>query len=237
MKSIAIIIPCFNEEESLPQLFEKLPLLEKALSPRANPYFIFVDDGSKDKTYDGLVARKNLLGSIRIVRHAVNQNLGAALKTGIAEAPDCDYIGFLDSDCTYEPAIILRLLDEVESGADIATVSPYHPQGKVDGVPEWRLFLSKGCSFIYRVLLHTDFFTYTAMVRVMKSHVARETISERNDFAFVAESLIKAIRRGYVIREVPTVLAVRKFGVSKMNVVRTIRSHLTIIRKLMAHEL
>ena len=51
MKKIAIIIPLFNEEESIPQLFNKLKILETQISQKYSCHFIFVDDGSSDNTF------------------------------------------------------------------------------------------------------------------------------------------------------------------------------------------
>lgn len=233
MKTISIIIPCYNEEDSVPQLIEKLQELEKSLQGKYQYSFLFVDDGSKDKTYDLLSGQLHRLQSAKIVKHEVNKNLGAALKTGISKSSACDYLAFLDSDCTYEPKIILALLKEVEQGNDIATVSPYHPQGLVEGVPEWRLFLSKGLSFLYRQILSARIYTFTAMVRVIRQDKIQAIINESNDFSFVAKMMIKAIQLKYKIAEVPSVLSVRKFGVSKMNIVKTIKSHLVIILNLL----
>lgn len=232
MKNISIIIPCYNEEDSIPQLIEKLAELQEMLLGKYIPSFVFVDDGSSDFTYDLLKKNLGSFPSGVVLKHERNQNLGAALKTGILSALGSDYIAFLDSDCTYEPIVILELLKKIEEGADFVTVSPYHPLGRVEGVPEWRLIISKVLSFTYRMILGSDFYTYTAMVRIIKTDLVEPILSPRNDFSFVAAMFIKAIHNHYKIVEVPTVLKVRKFGVSKINILKTIRSHIGIILKL-----
>ncbi len=236
MKTVTIIIPCYNEEESIPQLMRKLGELNAILSSAYDCNYLFVDDGSKDQTYKLLSENAGHLKN-RIVRHDVNKNLGGALKTGISHAGICDYIAFLDSDCTYEPDILKTLLGELDKGADLSTVSPYHPKGLVEGVPAWRLVLSKGLSLMYRIILRTPFYTYTAMVRAVRAEKTSALINERNDFSFVALFFIKAIRAKYKIAEVPATLQVRKFGVSKMSLLRTIKSHIKIIGSLLKGEL
>jgi dolichol-phosphate mannosyltransferase len=191
-----------------------------------------VDDGSKDNTFQLLSDKISVLSHAEIVRHEKNKNLGGALKTGVSTVKGTDYVAFLDSDCTYTPEIIFPLLDALDEGADLATVSPYHPRGLVEGVPAWRLVLSKGVSFIYRILLSTPFFTYTAMVRAVRTEKIPHLLNERNDFSFVALFFIKAVRRRLRIVEIPATLSVRKFGVSKMNLIRTIKSHIEIIRMI-----
>lgn len=233
MKNVGIIIPCFNEEESLPMLFQKLKELDQMLASQYHVKFTFVDDGSKDQTFPILENKVSELKQAQVVRHLKNQNLGAAIKTGIAATPGCDYLAFLDSDCTYQPRILQSMLQKLEIGFDLVTVSPYHPMGGVEGVPEWRLFLSKGLSLMYRLILGADIYTWTAMVRVIRAEKMPAIISPSNDFSFMAESFIKAVRLRYKIVEVPCILSVRQFGVSKMNIVRTIKSHLKIIGNLL----
>lgn len=241
MKKINIIIPCFNEEEALPQLFEKLRPLSEKLDGQYDFTYYFIDDGSSDQTYPMLSKYCDENSRAQVLKHEVNKNLGAALKTGIYhhENPEtcCDYFLFLDSDCTYEPEIILELLKHLDNNFDLVTVSPYHPQGNVEGVPEWRLFLSKGLTFIYRLVLRKTYFTFTAMVRGIRADKITSINSDSNDFSFVAEMFIKAVLRNYKIIEVPTTLYVRKYGQSKMNIIKTIKSHLKIIKKLLTGNL
>jgi dolichol-phosphate mannosyltransferase len=233
MKKIAIIIPLFNEEESIPQLFNKLKILETQISQKYSCHFIFVDDGSRDNTFLFLTKESQQLRSSEILKHKKNQNLGAALKTGIHGAKDVDYLAFLDSDCTYEPVIIAELLNQLENGYDLATVSPYHPLGVIDGVPPWRLLLSKGLSLIYQLLLNSPFFTYTAMVRAVRMDRISLLLNPKNDFTFVAIFFIKAIHNNLKIVEIPAKLSVRQFGFSKMSILKTIKSHLKIILSLL----
>ena len=141
-------------------------------------------------------------------------------------------VAFLDSDCTYKPEIILNLLGEIEKGSDIVTVSPYHPAGLVEGVPAWRLSLSMGISLIYQILLWRKIHTFTAMVRVYRKDKLMKLKSQRDDFAFVAELMISAIKKEYEIVEVPATLSQREFGVSKMRLLNTIKAHLEIVWKL-----
>lgn len=232
MLNVSIIIPMFNEEEGIPQLFTKLKVVNDLLKSEYNLHYIFVDDGSKDKTYELLSQYKDQLPNHTLLKHEVNQNLGAALKTGIKHVQNADYIGFLDSDCTYDPQILKSLFESLDKGADLAVVSPYHPQGKVAGVPAWRLLLSKGLSFIYRSISGSTLYTYTAMVRAIKAQHVQTLVNPRNDFSFVAIGTLNAIFNKLKVAEIPATLNVREFGTSKMNIVKTILSHLKIVFSL-----
>jgi dolichol-phosphate mannosyltransferase len=52
--------------------------------------------------------------------------------------------------------------------ADVVTASPYHPQGHVQNVPRWRLFLSRTLSRIYDRLLHDKLYTYNSCFRIYR---------------------------------------------------------------------
>lgn len=229
--SLSVIIPLFNEFDGIPQLKEKLiPVLDR-LASKHSIELILIDDGSTDGTYARLQEFFGKTPRARLIRHEKNLNLGAAIRTG-SEAATSDWLVFLDSDCTYAPEIIDKLAEELRTGADLATASPYHPLGKVVGVPGYRLWLSKGLSMIYRFLLKKQIYTYTAMVRAFRKSVYPILRSEKNDFSSVAEMMLKALSANLIVREVPAVLEIRRYGSSKMRLVRVILAHIFLIQKI-----
>jgi dolichol-phosphate mannosyltransferase len=229
MKKIGVIIPCYNEESGIPALGDALLSLQQELAGRYQLLWFFVDDGSTDTTFSELEKLAGKLGGAAVLRHERNRNLGAALRTGIRAASATDYLCFLDSDCTYDPLLLKPLLERLEEGADLATVSPYHPEGRVEGVPGWRLFLSRALSACYRLVSGARIHTFTAMVRAQRTEHAEKTMGASDDFTYVTEVLLKSLAAGLVVREVPAVLRVRRFGVSKMRLGRTILAHLRLL--------
>ena len=135
--------------------------------------------------------------------------------------------------------LIIHLVKLLDENTDIATVSPYHPQGTISNVPGYRIFLSKSASFLYRVLLDWNLYTYTAMVRVYKKEVIINTPFKRNNFLGVTEILVKAMLKGYNVKEIPAELQVRKFGQSKMKMIplNVIKDHLFLMSSVMKHKM
>lgn len=236
--SLSIIIPCYNEEEGISQLAEKLNPAVTILEKKYSVELIFVDDGSIDQTNQLLHEYYGNNLYTKILKHEKNKNLGAALRTGFAAASG-DFVAALDSDCTYDPSLLQPLLQLLDEKTDIATVSPYHPQGKIGNVPRYRIFLSKGASFLYRVLLDWHLYTYTAMVRVYKKEVIKNISFEQNNFLGVTELLVKAMLQGYKVKELPAELQVRKFGVSKMKMlpIKVIKDHLALMSKVIKYKI
>jgi dolichol-phosphate mannosyltransferase len=116
--------------------------------------------------------------------------------------------------------------------ADLVTASPYHPDGKVFNVPPWRLFLSRTLCWIYSKLLGKAIHTYTSCFRVYRKSAVESLSLQHGGFLGVAEILIRLRLRGGRILEFPTTLESRLFGESKMKIVRTIWSHLGLVREL-----
>ncbi len=106
MKSISIVIPAFNEENSVRAGIKELHefLFENNISAE----FIVVDDGSRDNT-----AREAKLAGARVIQHRSNRGYGASLKTGIAEATH-DTIAITDADGTYPAKYLPQMLEELE---------------------------------------------------------------------------------------------------------------------------
>ena len=201
---------------------------------------MFVDDGSKDDTFNTL---KNAFGayrfpgiSVAFEKHEVNRGLGAALRTGF-KAITGDIVVTTDSDGTYRFSTIPAMLEHMKGDIAIVTASPYHPNGEVVGVPPLRIFLSRGSSLLYRLLLNWKIHTYTALFRAYRREVV-ETISfAANDFLGQTELMVKAMLKGYHVAEFPAALHRRVFGVSKARLIQTIKSHLAFQTRLLLHRL
>ncbi len=230
---VTIVLPCYNEEETLPYLANTLRGLEKDLA--ADNYqtnFIFVDDRSKDATFERLTELFGDRSNVRILRHETNQGVAAGIMTGI-KAATTDLVCSMDCDCTYDPHELLKMLPLLSGRVDLVTASPYHKNGGVRNVPEWRLFLSKGASFLYSRVLHSKISTYTSCFRIYRRSAFVNMPIEEKGFLGVAEMLGRLDLSGGKIVEHPSILEVRLFGFSKMKTLRTIFGHLKLLSNLL----
>jgi polysaccharide deacetylase family protein (PEP-CTERM system associated) len=230
-RPVSIIIPCYNEEPTLPYLANTLKSLEEDLSRNYKPEFIFVDDCSRDATFERLKEIFGARENVRIVRHEINQGVAAGIMTGMREA-ETEIVCSMDCDCTYDPHELEKMLPLLTENVDMVTASPYHPQGGVRNVPEWRLFLSKGASWLYRRVLRSKLDTYTSCFRVYRRSSVIDLNLRETGFLGVAEMLGKLDLRDGRIIEYPAVLEVRLFGFSKMKTARTIFGHLKLLSHL-----
>jgi dolichol-phosphate mannosyltransferase len=241
MVDLSIIIPCYNEADGVAQLKEELvPVLVSLSSNYPSMELVLVDDGSTDGTWDAFhrefEAEGSTPGKVIFARHQPNRGLGAAIRTGFAAAQG-EIAVTTDSDGTYRFDEIPRMLEYLTNGADLVTASPYHPQGEVVGVSAFRLFLSKGSSFLYRILVNWHIHTYTALFRAYRKSVYKRVPFESNGFLAGTELLVNSMLLGFQVTEFPAVLHSRVIGVSKAKIARTIRAHLDFQLKLFLHRL
>lgn len=122
MKNLSIIVPCFNEEEILPQTAAALKaLLSEAVQREAagpDSRIVLVDDGSTDKSWEiiaGLSQSDRVFKGIKLSRNFGHQN---ALLAGLMQAPG-DLLVTLDADLQDSPPAILEMLEKNRGGAEI----------------------------------------------------------------------------------------------------------------------
>lgn len=229
---VTVVIPCYNEQETLPYLANTLNSVELRLSEAGYQLeFVFVDDCSSDATLKTLHSLFDAKGNVRILQHEKNHGVAAGIVTGL-KAAGTDIVCSMDCDCTYDPHELASMLPLLTDDVDMVTASPYHKDGGVRNVPAWRLFLSRGSSFLYRRVLRSKLQTYTSCFRVYRKSSMDGIVLKELGFLGVAEILGRLDLSGGKIAEYPTVLDVRLFGISKMKTLRTIVGHLGLLASL-----
>ena len=227
---LAVVIPCFNEAESIAKLRSNVERLREALAPDYSPEFLFVDDGSSDGTADMLAREFEDFPRTRILRHDRNLGIAAAISTGIKES-SAEIVCSIDADCSYDPVQLVNMLPLLAGDVAMVVASPYHPQGKVTDVPPWRLKLSKAASGLYRVVLRQKLHTYTSCFRVYRRSAVAGIALRHSGFVGIAELVCQLDRRGEKVVECPATLNIRTTGQSKMRVLRAGCAHLGLIAR------
>ena len=225
---VTVVIPCYNETQSLPYLDRALADLTGSFAGTYDFRFLFVDDRSTDQTWAMLQSRFGHRGDCMLVRHERNRGIAAAIGTGLLHATT-DVVCSIDCDCTYDPRELGNMIPLLRDGVDVVTASPYHPSGGVRNVPGWRLVLSKTLSRLYRLVLRQKLFTYTSCFRVYRKETAVALHVNRSGFLGIAEMIAQLDLAGRRVVEYPTTLEVRVLGHSKMKVLHTIWGHIGLL--------
>ncbi len=238
---IRVVLPAFNEEQSLLQL---IPRIAQTLSETPWDYdILIVDDGSSDGTVE--VARElQAEFPVQVVCHEVNRGLGAAITTclneGIMGLGDDDILVAMDADNTHPPQLITRMVPMIREGHDIIIASRYQVGGRVVGLALHREWLSWGARFMMQLMLPIrGCRDYTCGYRAYRVGLVREASQKRNGvlvresgFASMADLLLNLNKFGAVVGEVPLLLRYDyKHGASKMRIMQTVyRSMRMILR-------
>jgi dolichol-phosphate mannosyltransferase len=232
-------MPCFNEEKNIKPLIH---LIDDVLRPQVQYKVIAVNDGSHDRTREVL---KDLSANypLEVLDHPTNLGLGAALRTGLLvateESFDDDFIVTMDSDNTHDPKDVLNMLEAAEY-ADVVVGSRYVKGGRQLNVPLHRVILSRAINFLVGKLFLLPLKDATSGFRCFRAHLLKRirdifkvSIIESNGFVASLELLLKAVRFGGVVTEVPILLDYgKKDGASKMRLFSTIFSYLVLLFKL-----
>ncbi len=228
---LTVIVPCYNEAESLRYLANTLERVRQALSEEYEVKYLIVEDGSTDETWPVLEATFRGAPHVTLVRHPQNLGVAAAIMTGLRRA-DTEFVASMDCDCTYDPLGLPKLLARLVPGVDMVTASPYHPEGTVRNVPRWRLGLSKGAAWMYRRIIGHQLYTYTSCFRAYRRTSVAGINLAHGGFLGVAELVAKLDLIGGRIVEHPATLEVRMLGRSKMKTARTVLGHLGLMSRL-----
>lgn len=116
MEKISIIVPCYNEEEALPLFYKEINKVSETMDEEFE--FIFVNDGSKDKTLEVIKNLSTLDKRCKYINFSRNFGKEAAMYAGL-ELSTGDYITLMDADLQDPPSLLPKMLKLIkEEGYD-----------------------------------------------------------------------------------------------------------------------
>lgn len=213
--AVSMIIPVYNEEESVIHLLSELVATGEALQV---PYeIIFVDDGSSDATVKTLAAyTPELAGALKIVELRRNYGQTAAMAAGFSEAQG-DIVVTLDGDLQNDPQDIPLLIRHlIDNDCDMVVGWRQNRQDAVitRKIPSWI------ANRIIGAMTNVKFQDYGCSLKVYRRELAQEMplYGELHRFIPVLASM-----EGARIEQVPVNHRARQFGKSKYNLSRTMK--------------
>lgn len=143
-----IVIPVYNEEQCIEETFNRLLGLKKRLADSFEVGFVFVNDGSKDKTLDMLLKLKEGHLNVKVINLSRNFGHQIALTAGLDHV-DADFVGIIDGDLQDPPELFPAMLDISRSGFDVVYGQRNSRKGetwfKLLSAKMFYLLLSKMC--------------------------------------------------------------------------------------------
>lgn len=187
---ISIIIPLYNESETIHALIEKLHSLPLELE------IIFVDDGSTDSSHELIKSLNH--PDIRLLCHSQRAGKGAAVQTGL-QAATGDIVVIQDADLEYEPNDIIPLINMIKSNQTqvVYGVRDLSSQKKI--IRWGNFFLTWVTNTLYQQSIHD----MTTCYKVMPRELMLKLELDAKGFMIDAEITAKLFRLGYAIAEFP----------------------------------
>ncbi len=113
MKKISIVVPCYNEEESLPIFYEEVSKVCTKMKNKAEFEFVFVNDGSKDETLEILRTLAQKDKRVKYISFSRNFGKEAGMLAGLEHSTG-DYVTTMDADLQDPPTLLEEMFDTLE---------------------------------------------------------------------------------------------------------------------------
>ncbi len=194
MQKITILIPVFNEKDSLTKLLEKVESVNFGLEKE----IILIDDFSTDGTKDLYPVLP-----YKVLYHEKNKGKGAALRTGLAEASG-DIIIIQDADLEYNPEDYIPLVKLIMSGkADVVYGSRLADNRNAGKFLLLSFLANVTLSLITRLLFGVKLTDMETCYKAFKADVIKDITIESDRFDFEPEITAKVLKKGVRFAELP----------------------------------
>ena len=207
----------YNEAASLEAVVHEILESTAALDAEV----LIVDDGSRDGTAQIADRWRDREPRVRVIHHEINRGVGEVYRSGFAAARG-ELVTFLPADGQFPASVVTTFVDEMR---DVDLVLGYLPEqagtrslvGKV---------LSTCEKLLYR-LLFGPMPKFQGVLMFRRARFQELTlVSKGRGWTLLTELIVKAMRRGWRVRSVPTPLRARMAGESKVNNLRSVLSNL-----------
>jgi len=214
----SFIIPAKDEEKSVGILYEETI---RVVSKIKKPYeIIFIDDGSKDKTFENLKKIKNKDKDVKLIKLRGNWGKSVALQSGLDLASG-EIIVTMDADLQDNPNDLPKFLKKIDQGFDLVSGWKKKRHDPPTKVVASRIF-NKAVSILSKIKLHD----INCGFKVFKKDVAKNMNLYGELYRFIP---VIAASQNYKVGEVEVKHRPRKYGRSKFGWTRTIRGFLDLL--------
>ena len=175
MELISILVPCFNEEQAIPFFYKEISEVSSGMTEQKGIdfEFIFIDDGSKDKTLEVVKEYRQKDPRVRYISFSRNFGKESAIYAGLIAATG-DYVALMDADLQDPPSLLPEMYDivgEKENGFDCVATRRITRKGE----PKLRSFFAR---MFYRMIN-----------RISKT----EIVDGARDFRLMSRRMVNAI--------------------------------------------
>lgn len=203
---LSLVVPCYNEEDVVYEFYKET---RRVFTDNIEDYeFVFVNDGSKDRTLDILKAIHKVSDNVKVISFSRNFGKEAAIYAGLRKATG-EYTCVIDADLQQRPEVVLQMVSILDSDPDTDCVAAYQDERKEGkGVSVLKNAFYKLMNKISEVEFYPGASDFRLMRRKMVDEVVKLTEYHRFSkglFSFV----------GFNTKYIPYIVQERVAGKSK----------------------
>ena len=197
--SLSIIIPCYNEKNTIQNIIEKVIKVEPS-----NKQVIVVDDYSNDGSIEEIKKIVKLYPDLHVIFHNQNFGKGKAIRSGL-QAVKNEVVIIQDADLEYDPSEYLNLmLPFIDAQADVVYGSRFLGNQKYTRIHFfWHYLANKTLTFISNIFTNLNMTDMETGFKAFKSSVIKSVNLEENSFGIEPEMTIKLSYKKFKFYEVP----------------------------------
>ena len=219
MTSVLVVIPTYNESESIESLLKRLNSARMQISDKYEIDVLIVDDNSPDQT--AVIAKNLQFSGLKVLSRQHKSGLGPAYLAGFKQGllEKYDYFVEMDADLSHQPEQLKELLNAA-SKTDLVIGTRWIPGGSVVNWPKRRKWISKLGTGYASFALNLPYKDLTSGYRVLPREFLSQldfSLIETRGYGFQIEMALKAIESGFGIKQVPITFVERENGYSKMS--------------------
>ena len=208
MNSSIVVIPTYNEVESIGALLDALKLLPLDI--------LVIDDGSPDGTAELCRAR-----GVEVISRSGKMGLGGAYRSGFAVALERGYANVIemDADGSHQVSDLVRMMEWIGT-SELLIGSRWVADGAIQNWSRFREYLSKAANTYANAVLSLGIKDTTSGLRIYNADLLKRmdiSTIKSEGYCFQIEMTRRAIARGGSIGEIPITFIERAHGVSKMS--------------------
>ena len=214
MKKLSFVVPCFNEEESVINFYTEVT---KVFDGKVEDYeFVFVNDGSRDKTPEILKAIFERADNVKVVNFSRNFGKEAAIYAGLQNS-EGEYTCVIDADLQQRPEVVLEMKDILDNNADIDCVAAYQGERKES---KTLIFFKDKFYEIINKLSDVELYPGASDFRLMRRPMIDAVLS-MSEYSRFSKGLFSFV--GYNTKYIPYEVQERAAGTSKWSFMKLFR--------------
>lgn len=166
MNLLSIVVPCYNEQETIHPFITEMKKVEAQMSDNLAFEYIFVNDGSKDKTLEVLREVAEQFENVHYISFSRNFGKEAGLLAGLEEAKG-DLVTVMDVDLQDPPELLIEMYQKIQEGYDVVGTRRADRKGE----PVIRSFFAKSFYYLINKISDTEMVDGARDFRLMTRQV------------------------------------------------------------------